>query len=150
SRAELTAYYRAKGFAPFQTQFDSKKPSPFLGGMGGASKPTVADIGEAVFNLLDADRDGKLTRQELAAAPAVLLRMDENDDDMVTPQELVPNPKKDKLGGGGKGMMNFMKGASGPAENPYVVTVATRGKAPANLVQRLQAKYGPKDAPKDL
>ena len=42
-----------------------------------------------MFDLLDADRDGKLSRKELEAAPAVLAKLDIDEDEMITPAELM-------------------------------------------------------------
>ncbi len=147
--AELTAYYRGKGFTPFQTEFDAKQGNQFamLGG-GGPSRPTPAAIGEAVFNLLDTDKDGKLTAAELAVAADVLLRKDENEDDLVTPRELVPNKGGQKAKGGG-GMMAFGLGQAKTPENPYVVLVDAKRHAP-NLVSHFQKRYGAGIAPDQL
>ncbi len=46
--------------------------------------------GEALFKLLDVDKDGKLTRAEIAAAPQLLSKYDLDDDEMVSVQELLP------------------------------------------------------------
>src|SRR5208283_467222 len=86
--AELSAYYRNHGFAPFKFQFGSDQGNPLAGAaafLGGSRpEPSVAAISEAIFNLLDTNKDGKLTRDKLAAAPEVLLRMDEDEDELVT------------------------------------------------------------------
>ena len=46
-------------------------------------------LGQVLFSLLDRDGDGQLSRQELAEAPALLRRFDENDDEILTPKELL-------------------------------------------------------------
>ncbi len=45
-------------------------------------------LSETLFKILDVDKDGKLSQQELAAAEIVLHKYDQNDDEVVTAQEL--------------------------------------------------------------
>lgn len=46
-------------------------------------------LSEVLFRLLDADKDGKLSAEELAAAPAVLGKFDSDLDELIAPAELV-------------------------------------------------------------
>jgi Ca2+-binding EF-hand superfamily protein len=149
--AELSAYYRQRGFVPFQLQVESKQPNPFTQFLGGSgAEPSVQAVSEAIFAVLDADKDGKLTKEELAAAPTALLRLDENDDEMITPRELVPYSAAPA---GQVGGMPAMKG--GPPEpgaaggNSMLVLVPSTGEAPAELVRKLLERYGPKDVKPD-
>jgi Ca2+-binding EF-hand superfamily protein len=77
SLAELMEYYRAYGDGPFLLQ--SAPASPF-----------GADLGEALFALLDTNKDGKLSQDELAAAEKVLFSLDLDGDELLTPQEIAP------------------------------------------------------------
>jgi Ca2+-binding EF-hand superfamily protein len=74
---EMKAYYRKGGFGPLLTQPD---PDPGLGQV----------LTDALFHHLDRDRDGKLSQAELAAAEKSLAPLDTNNDDLITPEELVP------------------------------------------------------------
>jgi Ca2+-binding EF-hand superfamily protein len=146
--AELAAYYRANGLAPFQFQLGPPPANP-LGGAaalltGSRPEPSVTAVSQAIFNRLDANKDGKLTKDELAAAPAVLLALDEDEDEIVTTRELVPNialPSSPFAG-----MMALgAAGASGSADgSKTVVPLAAPGEVPADLVRLLQGRYGPK------
>jgi Ca2+-binding EF-hand superfamily protein len=74
-------FYRRSVAGPIQVQ-----SAPLRGGAA------VDPVTDALFNALDVNRDGKLSREELADAARVLLaRFDDNDDEMLTPQELAAN-----------------------------------------------------------
>ena len=74
---ELKNYYRKNGFGPLQAQPDPEQ---------GAAQVLT----DALFKHLDLDKDGKLSKQELARAEKVLAALDVNDDELITPEELVP------------------------------------------------------------
>jgi Ca2+-binding EF-hand superfamily protein len=90
--AELSAYYRGHGLAPFQLQIGAtpKTMPPRGTGLFHTSEEPRSGIAVArtTFSLLDTDRDGKLSARELTAAPARLLKADRNDDDLVTLEEM--------------------------------------------------------------
>ncbi|HYT88658.1 MAG TPA: EF-hand domain-containing protein [Gemmataceae bacterium] len=148
--AELATYYRNKGLVSFQFQAATAGGNPFTAFIGGGkSEPSVKAVSEAIFALLDKDGDGKLTKAELAAAPAALLALDADDDEIVTARELVPASKAPGSGMAGAAMMMGAAGknSSGIGER-MVLMVTTRGVAPANLASRLQERYGSKDSTK--
>jgi Ca2+-binding EF-hand superfamily protein len=144
--AELSAYYRKNDFAPFQFQFNAPQGNilamgaAFLG--GGQAEPSAATVNEALFNLLDTNKDGKLTRAKLAEAPTVLLKLDENEDEMIVPRELVPNAAPTDAIAGFLAMGR--PGPQGSAGNKYLVPIASAGQVPAGLVKTMQERYGPK------
>jgi Ca2+-binding EF-hand superfamily protein len=144
--AELSAYYRKNGFAPFQFQLGSSQGNPLAMGAailgGGQAEPSAAAVSEAIFNLLDTNKDGKLTKEKLAAAPVVLLHLDENEDEMIVPRELVPNADAgDPLAG----LMAMRRpGTQGSTANKFLVPITSPGQVPAGLVRAMQERYGPK------
>ncbi len=154
SMAELSAYYRKNGFQPFQFQFDLSNDA--RGAMalyfgGSRPDPEVAAVSKAIFALLDSDKDGKLTQKELDAAPSVLLARDENEDEIITAQELVPEtkPKGDPFAYA----MASNSGNNGSAGNHLLVPIPTPGQAPAELARRMYERYDPsakKEAMKTL
>ena len=140
--AELSAWYRKNGFAPFQFQFSGAQANPAgmaAGMLGGRAEPSAAAVSEAIFALLDTDRDGKLTKEKLAAAPTILLRLDENEDEMIVPSELVPSVEAANPFGAFM-MMGGRKDES--ANNKHVVPITTGGEVPPRLVQMIQERYG--------
>ena len=145
SLAELSASYRKNRFVPFQFQLDMSPPAGdamlalYMGGM--RPDPEVAAVSKVVFALLDTDKDGKLTQKELDAAPALLLAKDENEDEILTGQELVPQEKP-------KGNMLAMMARAIPkngnaAGNKYLVPIPKPGQAPPELAGRMAERYDP-------
>src|SRR5262249_32967939 len=78
SPEELRAYYRKSGLGAFQMR-------------GGSGQGKSGALTESLFKYLDRNHDGKLSREELAAADEVLHRLDLDEDEMITEEELVPN-----------------------------------------------------------
>ncbi len=78
TREELADYFRQFGGGAVQLQPPVRTAVP-------------AAVDEALFALLDTNKDGKLSRDELAAAATVLFPLDQDHDELLTPQELVPS-----------------------------------------------------------
>jgi Ca2+-binding EF-hand superfamily protein len=84
---ELVAYYRRHDVGPLQVEMTR--------GDG------VADqMNRTLFDYLDRNQDGKLSREELLDAPAALRVLDVNEDEVITPDELFGAPARPRLGGG--------------------------------------------------
>src|SRR5579883_1922290 len=77
TRDRLAAYYSLSPSKPFAGEWIVKE--------GSTDAPS-----DALFRLLDSDKDGKLSPSELAAAPAVLGKFDTDLDELISPAELVP------------------------------------------------------------
>jgi Ca2+-binding EF-hand superfamily protein len=75
---EMKAYYRRAGFGPMQTEL-----AP---GQGMSNLLT-----DALFRHLDRNKDGKLSKAEVDDAVNTLRRLDLDEDEMIGPEELVPN-----------------------------------------------------------
>jgi Ca2+-binding EF-hand superfamily protein len=76
SRAEFVRYYLGSAAGPVQI-------------IAGGNRGVDGDIlTERLFAILDTDRDGKLSKEELERAPAVLAKYDRNDDELIDAQEL--------------------------------------------------------------
>ena len=148
SRAELADYYRKNGGAPFQLiggngGADSVWATrAFLDvtGLPGGSSGSADALNKALLALLDTDKDGKLSRKELAAAPARLLKKDANDDEMVTSAELLGQASPAQ--GGYRLLVSGSVAVPLTADSPFVTV--TPGVSARALAKRLRDKYGPK------
>src|SRR5262249_47809447 len=94
TREKLASYYRSAGLAPFQLTNVAQPFSGVIrltidGRMAGQTSPEA--LTDKLFELLDTDKDARLSRKELADAPRVLAKLDRDDDEMVTAEELVPD-----------------------------------------------------------
>jgi Ca2+-binding EF-hand superfamily protein len=99
SRAEFAAYYARGGFRPLQFSNNNNR----------TSTDTVTNT---LLKLLDANKDGKLSADELAKAPDKLARLDLDEDEMITAAELTPGG--DNIYGG----VAFAPAAAGMAGGP--------------------------------
>jgi Ca2+-binding EF-hand superfamily protein len=144
TRDELAVFLRKNGAAPFQFQL-----GPASNAVYGARVITLGDqqpvsseaLNDAIFQLMDTNKDGKLSREELAAAPAVFATRDLNDDEMITPQELLPNARVlDSRAAAEKAVALANAGTSPPAANGPVVLIQP-GESGTALARQLLAKY---------
>jgi len=78
SRDELAEYHREFSGGALHLQPASR-----------ATIPPAVD--EALFARLDTNKDGKLSKEELAAAATVLFSLDQDHDELLTPQEIAPS-----------------------------------------------------------
>jgi Ca2+-binding EF-hand superfamily protein len=129
---ELKAYYRREA-PPFQFQVYTGPPPAQPGVMAQnqpVPPPSPEAVTDALFALLDTNKDGKLSKEELAAAPSVLLKLDVNDDEMVSVDEIMAasdGPRRTAASRTGAGL-------------PPVVLVTT-DEPNADLAGKLLARY---------
>jgi Ca2+-binding EF-hand superfamily protein len=74
----LARYYRKNGAGPVQVTNYPPQTVP------------AEALTDVLFELLDTNKDGKLSKDELDAAEKKLMRLDADQDDLVSTQELVP------------------------------------------------------------
>jgi Ca2+-binding EF-hand superfamily protein len=86
---ELKAYYKQNNLGPVGVS-GAPAVSPALATRAARQAAVLppAAPGDPLFALLDANKDGKLSRAELAASEKVLMRLDADDDEMVSEAEV--------------------------------------------------------------
>ena len=103
-----------------ETIWKSKVPDRAGGGPqsfgGGANRPSMMQL-NPVLAALDADHNKEISADELAAAPAALLKLDKDHDGKLSEEELSPQmPERDGQGGQqrrrGPGFMRMIKALS--------------------------------------
>jgi Ca2+-binding EF-hand superfamily protein len=145
TRDEVARYYRTNGFAPFQFRGDGNNmQGRFIRRVRYIGQPepmTPEAINKVLFDLLDTNKDGKLSREELAAGPERLRKLDLNDDEMIDVNELNPNalPESDVAS------VAFIAAYDDSAANSDDFVAVGPGEASKDLARRLLAKYGPKN-----
>jgi Ca2+-binding EF-hand superfamily protein len=136
TRAEVAAYYRQTGLAAIQM---SAPPTQNIRiRLANAGSDTTAEqMTDRLFKLLDTDGDGKLSRKELEAAPAILGSLDVNEDEMISPAELMG-----EAGGTGDYVPVLVARRPPPAASPRPLHVVADGAEDEALAKVLLARYG--------
>jgi Ca2+-binding EF-hand superfamily protein len=96
--------FNAVQFATLDTDKDGKvSDREFINYLGRASlggfrfsmdesaAQSATRVNDALWRLLDANRDGKLSKDEVARMPGLMTKLDENENEYLTEDELVPN-----------------------------------------------------------
>jgi Ca2+-binding EF-hand superfamily protein len=146
SKQELRDYYLRQGAAPFQfgAGDEMRRANQFLrvrvigGGMG---VPVSADaLNKRLFDLLDTNKDGKLSRAELLAGPKVLAKLDADDDEMLTREELMGTPPSRSMEAGAAFILASSLNTGPPQSGAFRLVSA--GKRDTALARLLLQRYG--------
>jgi Ca2+-binding EF-hand superfamily protein len=116
---KLAAYYRRMGVGPLALVTRT------------AQAVSSSALTDALFQHFDKNKDGKLSKEELCAAPKILARLDVDDDEMVSPEELLPSLSLPRLAGRSK-PTGFVSST---------IFFPDGGEASARLAAELLARY---------
>jgi Ca2+-binding EF-hand superfamily protein len=143
TRKDLAEHFRSQGAGPLKfgngnIQMDGLRL--YIAGM--ATPPSADETNRLLFEALDKNKDGKLTADELAAGEALLRKLDANDDEMLTPEELTPH----NIAGGGDEDGAVFAFAVDSTNNTggKLPLLALRKGGDKDLARRLLEQYGPK------
>jgi Ca2+-binding EF-hand superfamily protein len=138
---ELTEYYRRSNGGPFHFQTGQNQANVYYDvyGMQQNVGNMSDQLNDAIFALLDTNKDGKLSREELAAAPDKLLTVDADEDEMVTMEELLPNLVQ---AGRRRVFVRPPRRQTTATNSDFVMLGA--GDTPAKLTRQLLSRYGSK------
>jgi Ca2+-binding EF-hand superfamily protein len=143
SREELAAHYKRGGLRPFGLSFRPRDTGVIdLNAYNPEGSASAEAINNRLFELLDTDKDGRLSRKELEAAAAILGKLDADEDEMLTTAEL------QGLGGvrtdtdGGKFAFAVDPSGMKPANLPF--HLLGDGAEDAALAKQLLQRYGKK------
>ena len=128
---ELRTYYRRNGGATFQVNAAPAVRRNF-------AVPSADALNDALFKLLDTDKDGKLSKEELAQAPFILMQKDEDDDEIIEPHELAAGPHP--YGAEARPP----RAESGTASLFPTFRTVNPGDSPNELARQLLSRYGAK------
>jgi hypothetical protein len=138
----MADWLRRNGAAPFQLRAGGNQQfQTRIVFLGQAEPPSADAINEKLFALLDANKDGKLSRSELARASTALHKLDIDDDEMVSAQELSGNLDSNN-GTFVVRAVDFMEDSINNS-GPFVAVKS--GEANKELAQRLLNHYGRKE-----
>lgn len=143
---ELREYYRRLG-APFQIQVkqgEARTPAQSGANLNLNQPPSAVALNAALLRMLDTNRDGRLSREELAAAPAGLIPRDADDDEIITAQEIVLGTDRIRRGGMGLGMQ-----PTANTGDPPIFSVIAGGDAATTLAEQILARYAGSEATGD-
>lgn len=99
--------------------------------------PTPEDLDKALLELLDTNHDGKLSTADLAAAPATLGKLDIDENEMLSTDELLRRPGPLPFF-----VENVMVGNQSPSPGVELFPLVRKG-ADTTLARRMLARYGP-------
>jgi Ca2+-binding EF-hand superfamily protein len=100
SPEEFTDYYRRNNFTALRF-------------FTGSNAQNTDRINDAILKHLGVEKDGKLTSELVAKAPEVFLRLDRNEDEMITADELAPQQNRNV-----RGFVVAVPGMGGPRQGP--------------------------------
>jgi len=137
---------RKVSFNEFVTYYKSATAQVFRPQQPMAENPYNAATTEALFKLMDADGDGKLTKDEVKAIEKFVVTRDADEDECLSVNELIPNLNDQRLQRGVQVIQPNGVAYPLPA-NTAAKTVVTYepGRIPGTLTQQLIKRYDKDD-----
>ena len=144
-REQLANHLRQNGYQPFRlpsAPSEMSAPRP-IRVMSSSPMQSPAENDKALMALLDTDKDGKLSLAELTAAEDILTKLDRNDDELISIQELIRSPDNNTFF-----VQNSIMMDGGNTVNFNLFSFSRNGTN-ADLVKRILRRYYREKSPKD-
>jgi len=122
AREGLAAYYRLSGVEPFVALIEDKTSQ-------------AEALTKALFNTLDLNQDGKLSKEELLAAPSSARALDLNNDELISIQEVLPNADPNE------GARAAQREMPKPLSNSTPLVLLSPDDSPTRLAYILLGRY---------
>jgi Ca2+-binding EF-hand superfamily protein len=144
TRAEFREHYRKNGLSPFQISTSGRRSSfvrinARTGMLGGRASSEA--LNAKLFALLDTNKDGKLSKAELEAAPKILGKLDRDEDEMITPDELLGQAERG-TDFDPDGLVLLADGLARGNDSRFVVLAD--GRTDRAMARRILDRYAPK------
>jgi Ca2+-binding EF-hand superfamily protein len=137
---------RRVSFSEYAIYFKSSTAQVFRGQQPVAENPFNAATTEALFKLMDADQDGKLTRAEVKAIEKFVATKDSDEDECLSMNELIPNLNDPRLRGQVQFRVRQLGGQrADPSPATQTVTTYDLGRIPGTLTQQVIKRYDKDD-----
>ena len=139
TREGLAAYLQLNDLGPLRLPPIVNNPRAARGGFRRGGAPTGEALDKALMEFLDTNNDGKLSPAELAAGVEILSKLDVDENEMISMDELLRRPVNSPF---------FVEDYDGRMTPPSPgVDLQSFGRKPdPGLAKRLLGRYGPKPA----
>lgn len=144
-REQLAAHLRQHGHVPFRvpsspTEMAAPRNIRIVG--NNPNQPP-AEIDKALMAILDTDKDGKLTLAELTAGEAILSKLDRNEDELISIQELLQTPDANSF------VVQNSIAVDGASSANYDLFSFNRNGTNTDLAKRILRRYYREKSPKE-
>jgi Ca2+-binding EF-hand superfamily protein len=134
NRAELGDFLQTNGYGVLRVPQQNVPRNRGIVRGGGA---TPEELDKTLLALLDADKDGKLSVSELTAGAAILTKLDADENELLTTEEILQRQQSPFF------VSEFGRG--GPQPLPLVELLPLNRKgSDADVASRMVMRYGPK------
>lgn len=139
SRTAFAEHLKKNDLGPFRlSPAIANSPRSLNNGFRRGGTPTTEDLDKALLELLDTNKDGKLSTAELAAAPTTLGKLDIDENEMLSTDEILRRPGPLPFF-----VQDVMVGNQSPSPGVELFPLARKG-GDRMLARRMLARYGPK------
>jgi Ca2+-binding EF-hand superfamily protein len=138
NRAEFGDYLKKNDLGPLRMPANVI-PQRQLRNIRRGGVPTTEELDKAILELLDTNKDGKISVAEFKAGVETLSKLDMDENELITTEEIMRRPQSPYY-------VQVMEDGKAPPSPGVELYPITRKGTDANLAKRLLIRYGPKPA----